>query len=223
MKNLITLLFVLVSVIGMTQDFKPTDKFYYLDSTNLPYVESLIAERVNMYRKEKGLSPLVWNDTLKPMCDHHSYYMTHAHDMDHYQTKDLPNFVELDGPSSRSMLNMVSYGNIREELTSDMFGIKDGMTYNDYIYRQIEDGFMGSQSHWRALMDPELDYIYVDVMDTDPNAKSEKGKFVMGTFTMIVMCEDIYSWQLCDSFYDDKQEIVNKYKNNPYCKAICLK
>ena len=223
MKNLITLLIVLISLTGNSQKFKQSDKFYFLDSTNLPYIESLIAERVNMYRKEKGLQPLIWNDTLKPGCDHHQYYMTHSHDMSHEQTIDLPNFDELAYPSSRSLLNMFNYAGIREELTSDMFNLGEkGMVFKDYVTRQIEGGFKKSSAHWSALMDPELDYIYVDVMNGDPNLKSDEIQYYGGTFTMIVMCENFKNPSLCSDFYSEKPEYVEKYKNNPYSKTLCF-
>jgi hypothetical protein len=214
MKKLITLLLVLVSISGYSQNYKPTDKLEYFDSSNILYMEKLIAKRVNMYRKELGLKPLIWNDTLKPMTDHHSYYMlhnTHEH-ITHTQENDLPNFQEMGFHFFRQGLNQVQYSNlgrngIREELAEGLvfFGYKI-LTYMDYAIYVVDGSFKKSDTHWAALMDPKLlDYIFVDVVTS---LKYKIGDGGAATICTIVMADK-----------DDKCILSfkgEKYENSPF-------
>ena len=222
MKKLITLLLVLVSISGYSQNYKPTDKLEYFDSSNILYMEKLIAKRVNMYRKELGLKPLIWNDTLKPMTDHHSYYMLHNNEgITHTQENDLPNFQEMGFHFFRQGLNQVQYSNlgrngIREELTECpvFFGYKI-LTYMDYAIYVVDKRFKKSDTHWAALMDPKLlDYIFVDVVTS---LKYKIGDGGAATICTIVMADKDSRRFYFDTYKHRKMfEYIERYESDPF-------
>jgi len=72
MKNLITLLIVLLSISGYSQ--LPTDTIGY-DSVNVRVIDSLVEVYVNEARVERGNTPLEINNDLREHSYNHSEWM----------------------------------------------------------------------------------------------------------------------------------------------------
>jgi uncharacterized protein YkwD len=61
-----------------------------INSLNIHLLDSLVWAECNIYRKEKGLQAVAWNDTIYSAAIHHSEYQVYYNRLGHGETDTLP-------------------------------------------------------------------------------------------------------------------------------------
>mgnify|MGYP003662861023 FL=1 len=203
MKNLITLLLLIITSIGYSQKLTPQTKPEVFDTLHIEYIKKLVVDYVNEYRKEKGLVMIQWDERFKPAADHHQYYMRATNDFGHGQNDDfsdiIPNHKILREPNNR-IQSLIPKENGRvvfepypselltqtlwtqHELSCRSRHLKLAKEKNIKIFTcefyamSIVETYKLSKSHFEALMDPYSHYIYVSI-DIDPTSWNTKSVF----------------------------------------------
>jgi uncharacterized protein YkwD len=89
MKHLITLAFILLTVLGYSQT-KPSDPIK-LNSLDTLFLEKLVLEEINEHRKRHRLSSfdiLVWNDNIGARCRKYSQWLNDNNKFEHSKNFD---------------------------------------------------------------------------------------------------------------------------------------
>ena len=144
------------------------------DNNAMRYAAKLCFEELNARRKKMGKAPLIWDERLKLIAEHHGYYLDYVyfHDIDpdkdgccmtHAEDYDIPNFVEMDYWKQHSYLNskypgvFAAFG---ECLTSSL---AVDPTFSG-LSKEVINCFNNSKNHWASLTDTtwqKWDAIYI--------------------------------------------------------------
>lgn len=191
----------LLSISIITYGQKLTDPVPGPDSVSQHFIETNMIERINNYRIEKGVHPLVFEPELKPAVLHHVNYMRLTKTMSHDEEIEVEGFELLPWPGHRKnkYLDPMKYWKVGECLLSDLVQfnvdsspewVPDGMFNFDYVIDHAVEGFHSSPSHWACLMNKEWDciYIYYDLNYHDPN---DSGAAIICT-VMVGMYSDYF-------------------------------
>jgi uncharacterized protein YkwD len=164
MKTLALLFFTTFTLTGLAQNFKPTDMLPGNTPEVQAYIEELGLARINEYRIQAGVQPLIFDTILKPAADHHIKYMRLAQKMTHYETEDLPDFEEIHFVTERYW-NLIDTDSITEMtellLNNVMIYNEPGWTFSRYAEFITTNGFKKSDAHWKELMNPKWNLIYL--------------------------------------------------------------
>ena len=144
------------------------------DNNVMRYAAKLCFEELNARRKKMGKAPLIWDERLKLIAEHHGYYLDYVyfHDIDpdkdgcymtHAEDYDVPNFVEMDSWKQQSYINSKYPGvfaDMGEDLTS---GCSYDATFDSFS-KDIINCFNKCKYHWASLTDTDWkkwDAIYI--------------------------------------------------------------
>ena len=193
--------------------YKPTDKVYHMgrpsldtvidgehynlrrwevlgdtarDNAAMRYAAKLCFEELNARRKKMGKAPLIWDERLKLIAEHHGYYLDYVyfHHIDpdkndtyltHNEDYDVPDFVEMDVWKQISYLNSKYPGVFVDfaECLTESFSLTSNIEYKtfDQFSKDIINSFNNSKAHWDCLTDTDWkkwDAIYIYI---SPNNK----------------------------------------------------
>jgi len=188
--------------------YKPTDKVYHMgrpsldtvidgehynlrrwevlgdtarDNAAMRYAAKLCFEELNARRKKMGKAPLIWDERLKLIAEHHGYYLDYVyfHHIDpdkndtyltHNEDYDVPDFVEMDVWKQISYLNSKYPGVFVDfaECLTESFSLTSNIEYKtfDQFSKDIINSFNNSKAHWSSLTDTDWQkwdaiYIYI--------------------------------------------------------------
>lgn len=182
MRYLLIIILWLQSLIAISQS--PDDPVPGPDHKSRIYIEKLMLEQINAFRKEKGVHPLILDSALAPAALYHVVYQRLAHDMDHWERIDVDDFDEIEGPWTRAdhLIDPRAYYSFTENLGSGIISFNvddskdympDGMYSFQYVAdHEIKHGFKTSDAHWRTMMNPKYDriFIYLNMYFANPNS-----------------------------------------------------
>ena len=125
MKNIITFLFTLLTLVSFSQE-------------RVHELEKLIFDKVNQFRVSEGLSPVKWNDKVYNAANHHALYISkRGIQVSHYEIKsvyDKENFVEMRRAQDT----------IKHYYHKDSWGVECITNINFVCY----DGDLGEIAEW---------------------------------------------------------------------------
>jgi len=122
-------------------------------------LDSVLLNKINMYRNSKGLNSLIWNDTLYLVADNQSQYMALSDDIEHtqqlYDSSVLKSFI----PEPDFVKRFTKFitpnvpRNIGENLVShNLISIID--INIDSLAEKLLNSWITSPSHNALLLDP---------------------------------------------------------------------
>jgi len=136
MKKLITLLLVLLSISGYSQ-------------SNL---DILVFNKINQYRKSKGLVVMVWDNKPFKSSKHHTQYLVEHKVVGHTEKNNTP--------TSKSRLKYygVNFNYSGENCAKVIIGITKEYSSDEYLSSEIVDGWKNSPPHNKLMLDENYDY-----------------------------------------------------------------
>ena len=148
MKNLITLLIVLLSISGYSQ-------------SNL---DMLVFNKINEYRESKGLVSLVWDNKTFNASKHHTKYLVKNKVVGHTEKNNTP--------TSKSRLKYYGvnfgYGGYSgENCAKVIIGITKEYSSDDYLSSEIVDGWKNSPPHNKTMLGKNYTYGGVSCIKDD--------------------------------------------------------
>ena len=138
MKNIITFLFTLLTLVSFSQE-------------RVHELEKLIFGKVNQFRVSEGLLAVKWNDKVYDAAYHHAYYLSDRDiTLSHYEVEDRENFVEMERAQDRikHYYNKNSWG--IECLTSINF-VKYGGDL-EKLAQKVVNSWIKSPSHRKGML-----------------------------------------------------------------------
>lgn len=138
MKNIITFLFTLLTLVSFSQE-------------RVHELEKLIFDKVNQFRVSEGLLAVKWNDKVYDAAYHHAYYLSDRDiTLSHYEVEDKENFVEMERAQDRikHYYNKNAWG--IECVTSTGF-VKYGGDL-EKIAQRVVNSWIKSPSHRKGML-----------------------------------------------------------------------
>jgi hypothetical protein len=184
---LTTLVTVLISLNGFTQNFKPTDYIPDLSKESSTYCEQLFIEKLNKERVKMGRKPLVFDTLLAPAGDHHALYMRKLGKLTHWEDEDVEGMEEKRFLNSRlNMLDRDKIEDLSEDIGTGVISITQ--VYNPATFNSCSDHFIklfkNSKNHWSDLTNVKWDCIYVVI---DFLNDEEEGAEVSGMYITVIV------------------------------------
>jgi len=141
------------------------------DNAAMQYLAKLCFEELNARRKKMGRTPLIWDERIKLIAEHHGKYLDYVyfHKIDsdkngacltHEEDYDVPNFVEMDYWSQITYLNSKYPGVFEKTAECLIEGWGPFVTF-DQATKITINGFNKSKAHWQNLTDTQWDAIYI--------------------------------------------------------------
>jgi hypothetical protein len=123
-------------------------------------LETSVLKELNIYRKSKGLQPVVYSAEITKAAKHHTQWMVSANKLSHYEEFDVPGIKTLKSPDDRGnyyglLKNVNSYEeicNFTKALDGNAFTAtkkSDAVLGKDIIIK-----FSKSPAHNEALLTP---------------------------------------------------------------------
>lgn len=166
MKNLITLLIVLLSISGYSQrdysqklpwkrvfvpDTVYSDKdFWRLGEVDEYKLSKLAFHYLNVWREFNGLEKMIWSDKLYKVALHHSQYQNMVGKVTHWETRPLKGHKKvLRTPEDRGIYYLKRKNGMGENAGSFFF-------FNSYerAAKNIIEGWITSPGHNKLLLKP---------------------------------------------------------------------
>jgi len=243
MKNLITLLLVIITSIGYSQKLTPQTQPKVFDTLHIEYIKKLVVDYVNEYRKEKGLVMIQWDERFKPAADHHQYYMRATNDYGHRQKEEfshiIPNHKILRDPSSRiqSLIPKENGRVVFDPYPSEILMKISWHTHQEYGRRShtlkvakekninvfscefyamsIVETYKLSKSHFEALMDPNAHYMYVslDITPKQWNSQSVYPTVLIFTGRESIHLDNLIREERWD-YFDNKEKFAGWFNKD---------
>ena len=183
---LTTLVTVLISLNGFTQNFKPTDYIPDLSKESSTYCEQLFIEKLNKERVKLGRKPLVFDTLLAPAGDHHALYMRKLGKLTHLEVEDVEGMVEYETPGWHRihLCDRSKIDEINEDIGTGVVMIGGKDDYNSATFNSCSDhfikGFSNSKGHWADLTNVKWDCVYVviDFLNDESEDQSVSGIYI---------------------------------------------
>jgi uncharacterized protein YkwD len=136
MKSLITLLLVLVSIGGYSQNT----------------LDKLVFKKINEYRKSKGLVMLVWDNKTFNASKHHTTYLV--------ENKVVCHTEKNNTATSKSRLEHhgVDFDYSGENCAKVIIGITKEYSSDEYLSSEIVDGWKNSPYHNKIMLGKNYTY-----------------------------------------------------------------
>ncbi|MBI5542068.1 MAG: CAP domain-containing protein [Bacteroidia bacterium] len=121
-----------------------------ISSLNYKLIDSLVWIECNIYRKEKKLNPVLWNDTLYLGSIHHSQYQAYYNIIGHGETDSLPGKTE-----SQKHYNKMRY--FCAEICLKRSFIEGKTTYTE-LAKAIIEQWKNSPGHNAIMITPKYKF-----------------------------------------------------------------
>jgi uncharacterized protein YkwD len=146
MKKLISLLLVLIS----------------LSCSSQTELDKLVFEKVNQYRKSKGISVLLWCDKAYNSSKQHSIYLKNEEELSHNEKSNTP--TTLSRLKKHNVTNIVSYG---ENCAQIITGSDEEYSSNEILSTIIVDSWKKSPIHNKIMLSNNFTYTGVSCIKYD--------------------------------------------------------
>ena len=84
-------------------------------------LETSVLKELNIYRKSKGLQPVIYSAEITKAAKHHTQWMASANMCTHYETSDVPGIKTLKSPTDRgNYYGLLKASNSYEEICSQV-------------------------------------------------------------------------------------------------------
>jgi len=161
---LTTLVTLLISLNGFSQNFKPTDYIPDLSKESSTYCEQLFIEKLNKERVKMGRKPLVFDTLLAPAGDHHALYMRKLGKLTHVEYEDVDGMDELVY-CRIGLLDRSKIDEINEDIGTGVIILGEEGEWNSATFNSCSDHFIklfkNSKGHWGDLTNVKWDCVYV--------------------------------------------------------------